>query len=62
MDINWARSLFTVGVFVSFVLILFIVLNKRNKQNYQDVAQSIIDDPDAPPGSEVQFNHEDGAK
>jgi len=37
-------------------------LNKRNKQNYQDAAQSIIDDPDAPPSNAVQFNHEDGAK
>ena len=62
MDANWARSLFTVVIFVSFMLILFIVLNKRNKQNYQDAAQSIIDDPDAPPSNAVQFNHENGAK
>lgn len=62
MDLNWARSLFTVCVFVSFMIILIIVMNKRNKQNYQDAAQSIMDDPDTPQGSDVQFDHENGAK
>ena len=46
MDINWVRSLFTVWVFVSFILVLYIVLNRRNKQNYDDAANSIIDDDD----------------
>lgn len=48
MDVNWARSLFTVWVFVSFMLILFIVLNRRNKANYQDAADSIMRDDDTP--------------
>ncbi|UOO82518.1 CcoQ/FixQ family Cbb3-type cytochrome c oxidase assembly chaperone [Uruburuella testudinis] len=48
MDINWVRSLFTVWVFVSFVLVLYIVLNRRNKQNYNDAANSIMEDNDTP--------------
>lgn len=48
MDVNWARSLFTVWVFVCFMLILFVVLNRRNKANYQDAADSIMRDDDTP--------------
>lgn len=48
MDINWARSFFTVWVFVSFMLVLYIVLNKRNKKNYDDAANSIMEDNDTP--------------
>lgn len=48
MDINWARSLFTLWVFVSFILVLYIVFNKRNKQNYRDAANSIMEDEDTP--------------
>ncbi|HFC8542798.1 cbb3-type cytochrome oxidase subunit 3 [Neisseria weaveri] len=51
MDINWVRSLFTVWVFISFVLVLYIVLSKKNKQNYNDAAQSIMDDNDTPESS-----------
>ena len=51
MDVNWARSLFTVVVFVSFMLVLYIVLNKRNKTNYDEASRSIIDDDDTPHGS-----------
>ncbi len=48
MDINWVRSLFTLWVFVSFILVLYIVFNRRNKQNYNDAAHSIMDDNDTP--------------
>lgn len=48
MDINWARSLFTVCVFVSFMLVLYVVLHKRNKRNYDDAAKSIMEDNDTP--------------
>lgn len=48
MDINWARSLFTLWVFVSFILVLYIVFNRRNKQNYDDAASSIMNDNDTP--------------
>ena len=41
MDVNWARSLFTVWVFISFILVLYIVFNRRNKKNYDDAANSI---------------------
>ena len=61
MDLNWARSLFTVCVFISFMLVLIIVFNKRNKGNYQDAAQSIVDDPDTPKEN-AQSSHENGAK
>ena len=47
MDVNWARSLFTVLVFVSFVLV-YIVLNKRNKTNYDEASRSIVEDDDTP--------------
>lgn len=62
MDLSWARSLFTVCIFVSFMIILFIVLNKHNKQNYDDAAQSIMEDFDTPQSSDAQFDHENGAK
>ncbi|WP_373742021.1 cbb3-type cytochrome oxidase subunit 3 [Neisseria sp.] len=48
MDINWIRSLFTVWVFVSFALVLYIVFNRRNKKNYDDAASSIMEDDDTP--------------
>ncbi|WP_049261899.1 cbb3-type cytochrome oxidase subunit 3 [Neisseria bacilliformis] len=48
MDVNWARQLFTVLVFVSFILVLYIVLNRRNKANYDEASRSIIDDDDTP--------------
>lgn len=60
MDLSWARILFTVWVFVSFILMLYIVFNKRNKSNYQDAARSIMDDQDTP-DSNAQSSHENGA-
>lgn len=57
MNMAWANSLFTIGICISFAVILFIVLNKRNKQNYQDAAQSIFDDDDAPSDSEATQTH-----
>ncbi|EGF11501.1 TPA: CcoQ/FixQ family Cbb3-type cytochrome c oxidase assembly chaperone [Neisseria bacilliformis] len=48
MDVNWARQLFTVLVLVSFILVLYIVLNRRNKANYDEASRSIIDDDDTP--------------
>lgn len=61
MDLNSARILFTVWVFVSFVLVLYVVLNKRNKGNYQDAARSIVDDPDTP-DEPAESNRNHGAK
>ena len=46
MDANWARSLFAVWVFISFILVLYIVFNRRNKKNYDDAANSIFDNDD----------------
>ena len=46
MDMTWARVFFTVCVFVSFVTVLLIAINRRNKVNYDDAARSIVDDPD----------------
>ncbi|XXQ68346.1 cbb3-type cytochrome oxidase subunit 3 [Neisseriaceae bacterium B1] len=62
MDLNWARTLFTVCVFISFMLVLIIVWNKRNKANYDDAARSIMDDNDTPQASDAQSHHEHGAK
>lgn len=53
MDLNWARTLFTVCVFISFMLVLVIVMSKRNKNNYDNAAQSIMDDPDTPTGQDA---------
>ncbi|MBP7968876.1 MAG: CcoQ/FixQ family Cbb3-type cytochrome c oxidase assembly chaperone [Neisseria sp.] len=62
MDINWVRSLFTVWVFVSFILVLYIVLNRRNKQNYRDAANSIMEDNDTPPDQPARDTRDNGAK
>lgn len=62
MDINWVRSLFTVLVFISFLLVLYIVLNRRNKQNYNDAADSIINDDDLPNEEAPRLSRDNGAK
>lgn len=62
MDLNWARTLFTVCVFISFMLVLLIVWNKRNRANYDDAARSIVDDNDTPQQNDAQSHHEHGAK
>ena len=61
MDLTWARILFTVSVFISFMLVLLIVFNKRNKHNYDEAAASIIDDADLPVSDSPQSNRENGA-
>lgn len=61
MDLTWARILFTLLVFVSFMLVLYIVFNKRNQANYDDVASIIVNDPDTPTES-VQAKPDNGAK
>lgn len=61
MDLTWARSLFTVCVFISFVLVLVIVFSRKNSDNYQDAAKSIMEDEDAPAGG-AQSNHENGVQ
>lgn len=61
MDLNWARSLFTLVVFFSFALVVYVVLSKRNKDNYHDAAQSIMDDEDTP-RENIQSDRENGAK
>ena len=49
MDINWIRSFFTVLIFVSFMLVIYIVYSRRNKQNYDEAANSIFDDKEDKP-------------
>lgn len=62
MDLNWARSLFTIMAFISFMLILWIVFSKRNKANYEDAANSILHDPDTPTSDSVApSSRENGA-
>ena len=61
MDLTWARVLFTLLVFNFVVLMLYIVYHKRNKSGYQEVGQSIIDDPDTP-AENVHSNPDNGAK
>ncbi|WP_165089513.1 cbb3-type cytochrome oxidase subunit 3 [Neisseria yangbaofengii] len=46
MDINWVRSLFTLLIFVSFILVIYIVFNRHNKKNYDEAASSIFDNDD----------------
>ena len=52
MDVNWARSLFTVWVFISFILVLYIVFNRRNKKNYDYAANSIFENDEDKESSE----------
>lgn len=52
MDVNWARSLFIVWVFISFILVLYIVFNRRNKKNYDDAANSIFENDEDKESSE----------
>lgn len=61
MDLTWARVLFTLLVFTFFILVLYIAFHRRNKSNYQEAGQSIIDDPDTP-AENAHSNHENGAK
>lgn len=44
MDINGIRSLFTVWIFICFLLVLYIVFNRHNKKNYDDAANSIFEE------------------
>ena len=62
MDLNSARILFTVWIFIIFVLVLYVVFNRRNKSNYQDLARSIVDDPDTPSDGAAESNRNHGAK
>ena len=65
MDANWARSLFTVWVFISFILVLYIVFNRRNKKNYDDAASSIFDNDERRPSEkddQAQSVRDHGAK
>ena len=65
MDANWARSLSTVWVFISFILVLYIVFNRRNKKNYDDAASSIFDNDEQRPSEkddQAQSVRDHGAK
>lgn len=59
MNLGLAHGLFTLWVLVSFILVLYVVLSKRNKSNYEDVASTIIEDPDTP---DANSSHNHGAK
>lgn len=61
MDLTWARVLFTVGVFVFFMLVLVRVFSKQNKRGYEELAQTIVNDPDTP-DDVAQSSRENGAK
>jgi putative cytochrome c oxidase, cbb3-type, ccoQ subunit len=69
MDLNGVRILFTLWVSISFALVVYVVMNKRNKANYDEAANSIVDDPDTPDEQtqtqkqdDVQSEHGHGAK
>ena len=69
MDLNGVRILFTLWVSISFALVVYVVMNKRNKANYDEAANSIVDDPDTPDEQTqskkqdyVQSEHGHGAK
>lgn len=52
---NFARELFTVFCFVSFLLFAWIAYSRSAKKRYQQVAQMVIDDDDTP-----HQQHDDG--
>ncbi|BEV73706.1 MULTISPECIES: cbb3-type cytochrome c oxidase subunit 3 [unclassified Paludibacterium] len=45
---NFARELFTVFCFASFLVFAWVAYSKRSKKRYNDVAKMIIDDDDTP--------------
>jgi len=45
---NFARELFTVFCFVSFLLFGWIAYSKSSKKRYKEVARMVIDDDDTP--------------
>ncbi len=47
-DLNLARTLYTLGCFLAFVLILLYAYSRRNKRSYDDEARRIVDDADTP--------------
>ena len=64
MDLTWARSLSTVLVFISFMLILLVAYNRKSKKGYEDIAQSLIDDDDIPHEDDAssRVSRDNGAK
>ncbi len=65
MDLTWARSLYTVICFGSFLIIILIVLRKGGKKEYDQIANNVVDDDDLPHEKNNAPNadqHDHGAK
>ncbi len=65
MDLTWARSLYTVLCFGSFLIIVLIVLRKGGKKEYDSIADSVVDDDDLTYSNSDAPNaiqHDHGAK
>ena len=60
MDLIWVRRLFQVLVWVSCIVVVWVVFSKRNKIKYDEAAKSIIDDHDMPSDTASSSN-ENGA-
>ncbi len=65
MDLTWARSLYTLICFGSFIIIVLIVLRRGGKKEYDNIAKEIVDDDDLPHEKSNAPNavqHDHGAK
>lgn len=51
---NFARELFTVFCFASFLLFAWVAYSKRSRKRYEEVAQMIVADDDTPHPDNVQ--------
>jgi cytochrome c oxidase cbb3-type subunit IV len=51
---NFARELFTVFCFVSFLLFSWIAYSRRSKKRYDEVARMIVADDDTPHQNDEQ--------
>ncbi len=46
MDITLIRSLVTLALFILFIVLIYQVFNKKNKNHYEDAAKIVFDDGD----------------
>ena len=46
MDITLIRSLVTLALFILFIVLIYQVFNKKNKNHYEDAAKVVFDDGD----------------
>lgn len=51
---NFARELFTVFCFASFLAFVWVAYSRRSKKRYEEVAQMVVADDDTPQRNDEQ--------